>query len=181
MKKDMNFIDRFLYKLFIGFLLLLSVVLLDYFNIASYNKIKDEVSEHFNVLNLIKKINGNTKIIPINFNSEIVVSGDIYQNVEKLDEKYLINLGEYEAVENYSLGIVVKINKNKDSTYQVTIIGEDGITYIYDKLESLNCTLYKTIETKSIIGKASFDTEKNSNFFYFSTYKNNKFIDIYKK
>lgn len=179
MKKDMNFIDRFLYKLFIGFLLLLGVVLLDYFNIASYDNIKSEVSKHYNVLNLIKKINGNTKIIPLNFDDTIVVSGDIYQDIKKLDEKYLVNLGSEEAVENYSLGIVVNIHKDKDSTYRVTIMGEDGITYVYEKLESLNCHLYETLETKAIIGKASFNASENYNYFYFSTFKNNKFIDIY--
>ena len=89
---EMSYFDKFLYKLFIGFLLLLAVVLLDYFNIASYDKIKNNMSEHFNVLKVVKKINGNTKIIPIEFDDSIVVSSDIYQKHHLSNDKYYIDL-----------------------------------------------------------------------------------------
>ena len=53
----MNIVDKFLYRLMVGFILLLSVVLLDKYQIVEYDYLKSECSEHFNALNLINKLN----------------------------------------------------------------------------------------------------------------------------
>lgn len=176
----MSFIDRFLYKLFIGFFLLAIVVILDYFKFVSYENIKEKVSEHFNVLEIIKKINGSTKIIPINYNEDIVVSSDIYPQIKLENNEYFIKLDEYEAVENYCLGIVISIYKNKDDTYKVKILGNDDVLYIYDRLESVNCNIYSCLDTKEIIGKASYNFLEKYNYFYLKPMKNNQFYKLYK-
>ena len=176
---EMSYFDKFLYKLFIGFLLLLAIVLLDYFNVVSYDKVKNNMSEHFNVLKVVKKINGNTKIIPIEFDDSIVVSSDIYQKHHLSNDKYYIDLLDYEAVENYSLGVVTSIKKSKDNTYSVKILAEDGVMYLYEELESIDCHLYQCVNTKEIIGKASYDKGNKTNYFYFSAFDNGEFIKIY--
>ena len=63
----MNIVDKFLYRLMVGFILLLSVVLLDKYQIVEYDYLKSECSEHFNALNLINKINPNKRKQAVDF------------------------------------------------------------------------------------------------------------------
>lgn len=175
---DMNFFDRFLYKLFIGFLLLLAIVMLDYFKVVSYDDVKSNMDEHFNVLKLIKKINGNMKIIPIEFDESVAVDANIYKNHKLIDNKYYIDLEEYEAVENYSLGVVISISKESNA-YKVKVLSDDGTVYLYEGLENVNCHLYQCLNTKEIIGKASYDKITNKNHFYFSAFNDKGIIYIY--
>ncbi len=75
-------------------------------------------------------------------------------------------------VENYSLGVVTSIKKVKDNTYSVKILAEDGVMYLYEELESIDCHLYQCVNTKEIIGKASYDKGNKTNYFYFSAFDN---------
>lgn len=171
----MNIVDKFLYRLIVGFILLLSVVLLDKYQIVEYDYLKSECSKHFNALNLINRINGKTKLIPIDFGIENTVSKDLYERSILLDGERKVLLGNYEAVENYALGTIINISINKDDTYKVVILGNDDLIYIYDKLESCDCYIYELKKPGDIIGKANYDIE---NYFMFSVMKDNYFYDI---
>ena len=172
----MGLIDKFLYKFFIGIFLLLALVLMDYFGIVNYARVKTSFQKHYNVLGLVEKINGNINIVPIELDDTISVSSNAYIYTEKIDEARKVILDDYEAVENYALGIVVEVEKSKDKTYKVVVMGLDGIEYIYEKLESIDCKIYQYLKSGEIIGKASNDGMNN--YFVFKTYKDNKYYDI---
>ncbi len=168
-EKELNFVDRFLYKFFIGLILLLGLVLLNKFELVSYDLVKSKLQEHFNVIEVIKKINGKTNLIPIDFSKDNVVSKTYYNDYEKLEDGYKIKLGDYEAVECYKSGIVVSVNKNKDKTYNILIKGNDGLEYSYEKLTQIDVRIYQYLDSGKILGKAY---NENENYFIFKVYKN---------
>lgn len=176
MRANIGIIDRFLYKLFIGMFLLLSLVLLDYFEMINYEKIKTSFKKHYNILKLVDTINGNINIIPIELDNTISVSSNSYIYTEKLDDARKIILNDYEAIENYALGIIVEIERTKDNTYKVVVMGFDGIEYNYEKIESIDCKIYQCIKSGDIIGKASNDGKNN--YFIFKCFKNNEYYDV---
>ena len=171
----MNIIDKFLYRLMFGFILLLSIVLLDKYEVVEYDYFKSKCSEHLNALNLINKINGKTNLIPIDFGIDNTVSKDLYKRSILLDGERKVLLGSYEAVENYALGTIINISINVDDTYKVVILGSDDLIYIYDKLESCDSYIYELKKPGDIIGKANYDTE---NYFIFTVMKDNYFYDV---
>lgn len=175
-KGELSFWDRFWYKMIIATSFLLVIVVLDKINIVKYEDVKATFSDHFNIINVLKSFNGNdTSIIPIEIDDTITVSSS-YQEIEEITDGVRVNLHEYEAVENYKVGVVISIYKNKDKTYKVTILGSDDYEYVYDKLESIDCHIYKMIASGEIIGKASSDDK--GNFFNLYSFKDGKKVNV---
>lgn len=179
MKDDFNIIDRFLYKLIIGAFMLLLLVTLDRFKILDIEVVRTELSEHFNILKIVKTINGEKSVfIPIDLTDDVTVSTNAYKNYELIENGAKVFLNDFEGVENYKAGVVVAIFHNSDDTYMVTVKGIDGYHYVYDKLSTLNCSLYKVLGSGDIVGSPS--TKNNDNFFQFFVYDKGQVIEILK-
>lgn len=177
---DLNFIDRFLYKLLFVFILLFMVVALDKFNILSYNNIKKELSKQVNILEIVDKVVGDSTIFKVNYDYDTEVSLETL-DLKKTDDGYLVNLSSYEAVEVLKCGVVVEIKEN-DGLYLVHVKGKDGLDYYYDNLRSINTHIYQVVEAKTIIGSANYSSNDNYNLEYFyklSIYSDGERIDYY--
>lgn len=178
-KNDLNFIDRFLYKLFFCFIILFVVVVLGKINVINYNELKTTMSEQINILDIVDKICGNSNFFKINYDYEKEVSQDVFTDITKTSDGYLINLGTYEAVEAIKCGVVVKIEENEDKTYLVHIKGKDGNDYYYNNLSSINVHIYEVLEGKDIVGNGNYNDECLEYTYFFSVYNNGKKIDYY--
>lgn len=159
-----NIWEKFIGKFFIGMILLVTVTLLDKLSIVSFDSIKSELSENINILKIIKSVNGTISFIPIDATETINVSSNSYSKIKKVDDKYRISLGNYEAVENYKDGIIIRKYQNEDGNIQITILGLDDIEYTYSGLTNCDLPIYKFLKSGEIIGKAT--NNNNENYFY---------------
>lgn len=167
MEKDFNFIDRFLYKFIICLVLLLSVLLLDKINIINKEELKEKISYNVNFLKAFQLINGKDgAIIPIDLDENIDQKVSLtYQVYKEIPNGKRIIIKDMQGVEVYKTGIIIKIYQNQNNTYQVTVKGIDNIEYVYDNLESINCNIYKIVNSGNVIGHPS--KKNNENYFDF--------------
>lgn len=177
--KNLNFVDRFLYKLLIGFFLLLVVVVLDYFSVFgfSYQGLKNTLNRQFNILKVVEVINGNTNaIIPLEIDKDVAVDASAFEEIVDIENGKRMILGDYNAVECLMMGVVVKLKHNQDGSYLVVIKGADDLEYHYDCLESVDVHIYQMIKANDIIGKASYD---DKNYYNLYIYNNSKAVDYF--
>ena len=89
-EKELNFVDRFLYKLLIGAFLLLAVVFFGRIGVIDLEKVRASLSEHYNILKVIRSINGENRfLLPMDITD--TVSGKVsalYMTGEKIPTVY---------------------------------------------------------------------------------------------
>lgn len=149
-KKTLTFMDCFWYKLVIGAILLLTVCLLDKYNIIKMDYLKTQMGYNINALKVVQKVNGKLNIIDLGNERETAVSSETLQYIEttnKIATNYL------EGVKNYSAGVVTKITKN--NKYEVTVLGLDDKTYTYGNLDEIDIHIYCYLKTNDIIGSST--------------------------
>jgi len=171
-------LNKFLYRLFIGFVLLLCLCLLDKYEKLDFNSIQNDMSKSIRILNVITRINGNLNIIDLGTGSEIAVSKD-YVDYDISETKTKIKTDNYTGVKNYNAGVVTKIikynikdnntnsndldnnsdNKNLENInqekYSVYIESIDGDIYEYSNLDSIDVHIYSYLKINDIIGLSS--------------------------
>ena len=152
--EDLNYIDRFLYKLLIGTILLLIFVFLDKIKVISLEDVQRPLSEHINVLPALELLNGKEgKILPIEITDQVSsTTYQVYYNAQIITNGRLVLINEFQGVENYKAGVIVKIYKNNDNSYEVTVKGLDNFLYVYDHLETVDLNIYKYVKIGEIIG-----------------------------
>lgn len=153
----LSLVDRFLYKLFFMSFLLLSVIALDKVGIIEFEELQTKLSDHVNVLKLMTSINGKLKLFVLDLDDEVSVGGEILKT-EQIANAHRVDLGTYEAVENLSLGVVVRIDKNN-----IYILDQNDYLYCYKNLESVDVSMYEIIKKNHIIGKAN--SKENGNYY----------------
>ena len=156
-----NIIDKFLFKLLFLTLILLCVVVLNKHSIINHDLIKTKLSENINVVNIIKAINGKLNIIDLS-NNDVIVNIDDHIIEEVNNNEYIYYLKE-NNVYNYTLGNVIKIEKN-NMFYSVTILDENNNLIIYDKLSEINVKIYEIVKTNDLIGKACINDKNNNGY-----------------
>ena len=149
--KISKYIDRFIYRLFIGFIVLLSICLLDKFNKIEIIDYQNKLKENIKILNVVSSINGKLNIINLGKGEEITVSSE-YSNILVTDERTKIVTSTYEGIRNYNAGVVIKIVN--DNTYTVFIESIDGEIYEYSNIDNINVHIYQYIKSNEIIGQS---------------------------
>ena len=176
---ELNFIDRFLYKILIGTFLLLAVIFLGHLKVINVEDVRSELGQHYNILKIIKALNGkNNFLLPIDI-SESVSSevAQVYHESKKIPDGRRVELNEFQGVEAYKTGIVVEIRKNLDHTYRLKVKGIDDYEYIYDKLATVNCNIYKIVQSGEII--ASPSAQEGVNYFEFYVYDKDQPVNLF--
>ncbi|HHZ18026.1 MAG TPA: M23 family metallopeptidase [Acholeplasmataceae bacterium] len=180
-EKELNFVDRFLYKLLIGAFLLLAVVFFGRIGVIDLEKVRASLSEHYNILKVIRSINGENRfLLPMDITD--TVSGEVsalYMTGEKIPDGLRIEVNEFQGVEVYKTGVVVAIIKNKNGTYQVKVKGIDDYTYVYDRLASVDCNIYKIVTSGEIIGAPT--AEDAGCYFHFYVYDEGMPVNLFLK
>jgi hypothetical protein len=179
--KELNIIDRFLYKLLIGTFLLLAFVFLGKMKMINADKVRDALSEHYNILKIIKAINGkNNFLLPMEITDTVSVEvSQLYMSGKEIPGGLRVEVNEFQGVEVYKTGVVVEIKKNKDGTYRLKIKGIDDYTYVYDGLENVNCNIYKIVTSGEVIGSPS--VEEDACFFKFYVYDGSEPVNLFLK
>ena len=167
MKDEMNAIDKFLYKLIICLVLLVSMILLDKVKVVNLNNIRTEMKQNVNMLKVLRFVNGDKGVfLPLDISDEVVQSvSQKYMNYEEINGGKRIIISDMQGVEAYKDGIIIKKFQNKDGTYQVTVKGMDDVEYIYDNLDTVDLNIYKIVKSGDIIGKPR--TVSNKTYFDF--------------
>lgn len=158
-KQDINYIDKFLYKLFFFFIILFITVFLDKVNIINYNKLKEKMSEEANILEIVDYICGDSAFFQIEADYDSEVSSSTFEDVFSIEEGYKVILGQYEAVETVKTGIVTKIEK-EDDLYRVTLKSKDGVDFIYSALTTIDVHMYQVVSIGDILGKGQLADDK---------------------
>ena len=175
--KEYGILDRFIIKLFISFLLILIVVILNKYHIIDLKKMQNAMSEQINIAKIVETVTGNSSLIDFPIDSTTEVDATSFLSITKTDGTYKIDLGSYEAVEALHCGVVVKIVKNIDNTYLVVVKGIDGFEYHYDQLTQINVNIYQLLEGTDVIGKAS--QNDNHNYYLMTVYSKGASIDYF--
>ncbi|HHX80014.1 MAG TPA: M23 family metallopeptidase [Acholeplasmataceae bacterium] len=177
-KDDFNLIDRFLYKLLICSAFLFAIVFLDQVKVVKLEKVRQPFAEHINILPFIQKLNGKESfLLPVDITDQVSApTYQVYQNSQVIKNGRLIVLDDYQGVENYKAGVVVKIHK-VNGLYEVTVKGIDGYEYVYNNLESIDVNIYKYLKSGDIIGLPGRKNDKN--FFRFYVYSKGEPVDLF--
>lgn len=160
--KDLNYIDRFLYKFIIGLVLLTGLFILDKFEYISVDKLKNELNGNINALEVVNLINGNLNIIDLGTEEETQVSTSL--DGEFIDDKMKVVTNNFYGVKCVICGVVTKIIRN-NGYIEVTILGIDNVNYVYSHLQSIDVNIYEYVKTNTIIG--------NTDSYYEVTRSNN--------
>ena len=168
MKDEFNPVDKFLYKFVICLVLLISTILLDKIKVINLDNLKYGMQENFNFLKILKFVNTDNEVfLSLDINDEVTASvSQTYLNYEEINGGKRIIVNEMQGVEVYKAGVVIKVFKNNDDTYQVVVKGIDDIEYKYDKLTTVDLNIYKIVKSGDIIGKPKTTTERSYFEFY---------------
>lgn len=147
-KNKIGIISKFLINLLLCSILLLSICILDKYNVLEIEKLKKEVSTNINILNVVNKINGKINIIDLGEKYEEVSNEYFETNIGDKDIKLETN--QYSGIKCYISGVVVKIIKN--NYYEIYIKALDDNTYVYGHIESIDVNIYKYVKSDEIIG-----------------------------
>ena len=176
--ESLNAIDRFLYKFLICIILLLAVILLDKIKVVKLEKVREPFSEHINILPFLKIINGKEGfLLPVDISDQVnAPTYQSFQNAQIIKNGRLIVLDDFQGVENYMSGVVVKIARH-NGLFEVTIKGIDGYEYVYNNLENVDVNIYKFLKSGDIIGLPG--SYEGINFFRFYVYSQGEPINIF--
>lgn len=151
-------LNKFIYRLFICFMLLFIVCIFDKYEYINIKEYQEKMNGNIKILNVVNVINGKLNLIDLGSGEEIAVSKE-YNNIIVTNELTKIDTNEYIGIKNYNAGVVIKIEKdssyNKDNTYNIYIESIDGNIYKYSNLDTVNTHIYKYIKTNDIIGSSS--------------------------
>mgnify|MGYP003835037465 CR=1 FL=1 len=177
MTNELNFIDRFLYKLVICTFLLISVVFLDKIKVLKIERLQVPLSQHLNILPALQFLDRDGILLPLEITDQVSSSTyQVYQNAEIITNGRLITLADFQGVENYKPGVVVRIYKDKDNTYEVTVKGIDGFEYCYNHLETVDVNIYKYLKSGDIIGLPA--TKDGKNFYRFYIFNRDQAVHL---
>lgn len=157
----MNLIDKFIYKLLILTFILLIGVVLERSMIIDLNNIKENLSNNINIINVVKKVNGDINIIDLG--NDVIEVGLVDFKVEEVDDGYLY----YQKQKNiYStcLGCVIKI-ENIKGLYNVTIQDENDNLLFYQDLKFVNVKMYEIVKINDLIGQCN--NYNNDDYMYY--------------
>lgn len=149
-KKALTFMDCFWYKLVFGAILLLTICLLDKYEIVKMDYLKTQMGYNINALKVVQKVNGKIEFIDLGNEKEIAVSSEKLKYIEGSDA---ISTSYLEGVKNYAAGVVTKINKNEK--YEITILSLDDKTYTYGNLDEIDVHIYSYVKTNDILGNST--------------------------
>ena len=168
-KENKNYVKFFMFRVLIAMM----IVICGY----SFTSIKI-LDENINLLKLPFYF---SKLLPtqIKLSDETVYSKLIYDNVTFDGEKNNIVNYSFNGVINLSDGIIIKIIKNHDQSYNVTIQDVNGYLYEYESLKSVDFSIYTFVESQTILGSSSFDTSKDGYSFGLVISKKGEYYDFY--
>lgn len=152
--KKLNKIDKLFIRIFLSTLLLFCLLICDKFN--QFQPISHMMNDNINFVKYSKIFNGVFgNFIPIN---DMTVDHEILYDIVNYENNVNIIMNyTFDGVYCCESGVVTKIKKTKNQTYEITIKSESGINYIYSNLVSCDVNIYSYINYKDIIGKASYD------------------------
>ena len=114
--------NLFIWRLLITMIILFAVVILDYSEKVSYEKIKETLSKDINILQFLDKINGESDYFNI-YNlegiDEVAVDSE-FEIKEPITNGYRYFKDELEGVVCKASGVVVRVSY--DGTYKVVIL-----------------------------------------------------------
>lgn len=84
-----------------------------------------------------------------------------YDQVYFDGEKNIVKNISFNGVTNLVDGVIIKIKKNFNNTYNVTVQNVEGVLYEYCNLESVDFGIYTYIKSQTIIGRSVFNTSND--------------------
>lgn len=143
------------------------------------NIINDSITN--NNITLIKvpyyftKLYSNQKIIDDQLVSEKMIYDDItFDGITN----HIIS-ASFNGVYNFTDGIVIKITKNKDSCYSITVQDVNGFLYEYNNLKSVEINIYSFVKSQTILGESSYDSNTSKYFCDVKIYKKGVYYNFY--
>lgn len=169
-KENKNYVKFFMFRV------LIAIMIVAFGYSCSSIKIFEEN------INLLKLPFYFSKLLP----SEIMLIDDtvynkmIYDNVTFDGKKNNIVNYSFNGVLNLTDGIILKIIKNDNQTYNVTIQDVNGYLFEYANLKSVDFSIYSFVESQTILGSSSFDDSINGYCFDLYISKKGEYHDFYK-
>lgn len=159
LNKRKSILTNFLYKLFIVFLILFSLLILDKVNIINYKEIQDKLKYNINFPYIYNKFIGKKEEEKI---TNVMINDDDYLIIDENTKRYFINedYNVYSKVKGY----VYKIEY--DNYYSLYIIDSNNIIYKYSYLKTINLTIYSSVDVNNIIGTCDkfYDLKVSDNY-----------------
>lgn len=168
-KENKNYLKSFIVRVLIAMM----IVICGY----SFTSIKI-LDENINLLKLPFYF---SKLLPtqIKLSDETVYSKLIYDNVTFDGKKNNVINYSFNGVLNLTDGIIIKIIKNHDQSYNVTIQDVNGYLFEYANLKSVDFSIYSFVESQTILGSSSFDDSINGYCFDLYISKKGEYYDFY--
>lgn len=184
-KRKLTYIDRLFIRIFLSSLLLLSLIGIDKWQIFKINNqsVEATFSQNFNFLKFAKLFNGIFGgFIPLD-NDITVYESTQYDMVifDEVTKENCVKNYTFDGVTALTSGVVTRINKNKNGTYDITIKGSDDVNYCYKNLEGIDIRIYSYVEANTIIGKAHHDEGRGCYTFNLTIYEKGVYYDYYEK
>lgn len=174
-KHKLSFIDKLFIRIFFSSLVLLSLVGLDRITYFRIN-----MNRNINFLHYAKLFNG---VFGNYFpTSDIEVSGLNYYDIIVFNDATLENeINNYSSnvIQPLTEGVVSKISKNKDGSYDVSIIDNSGYETTYKGLTQIDVRIYSYVFLDTIIGVSKYDEIKECYSFNIVIEKDGKYYDYY--
>lgn len=122
-----------------------------------------------------------SKLLPSEkeLNDETVYDQFTYDLVIVEDNMNKIVNYSFEGVETLVDGIIIKINRNNDKSYNVTIQDVEGYLYEYRNLKSIDFGIYTFIKSQTILGRSNYDSLYNGYCFDLLISKKGVYYDFY--
>ena len=152
-KLKLSYIDKLFIRIFLSSITLLSLV-----GLSNTKIIRNNLNENMNFLKYAKIFNGIFgSYIPTN---DQMVSNTSYYDIINYNEQIKEN-----EIHNYTInivqplteGVVSKIVKNRNGSYDVLIVDKMGYHYTYKNLEQLEVSIYSYVSIDSIIGQSKYN------------------------
>ena len=134
--------------------------------------VKTSLLDHINIIKYTDKIVGRNN----SSEAQTVANLELYETIDYKDAQNNITSSDYNGVNVFESGIIVKIKKY-DGLYEVTIKGKNDYLYIYKGLESIDHFMYKYVNTNEILGVSHY--VDNKYHFTLEITKDNKFYSLY--
>lgn len=179
-EKKLKILDRIFIKIFLSSLLLLSLVLA---NKYAQNKVDYLMNQNINFIKIGNLFSGSLGFVLPNENDITVYSRFsydcvVYDEETKINHVYLFTT---DAIKPLTSGIVTKIVKNKDHSYNVYITDSSNITYGYLNLQNFDYHIYSFVTNEMIIGKAKYNENENLFCFDLTIEEKGVYHDYYEK
>lgn len=182
-KKKYSFIDKLFIRIFLSSVVLLAVFGFDKLFIKKFKQplLENALTDNLNFLKMAELFNGLFgTFIPMDKDITVYQS-EVYDRVE-YDKSYnTVYNYTFEGVTVLTSGVVTKISKNEDQTYNITVKGSDDFDYTYCRLESIDYSIYNYVQAGDIIGRARYFEEKDCYSFGLQIYQKGVYYDFYEQ